>query len=64
MLGERLWQPSQGHLLANFIPNSPFAFLTPSPLLPFQPPDLNSVHRGGSLALNVHKNTTDVSTHT
>lgn len=24
--GKALWQPSQGHLLENFIPNSSFAF--------------------------------------
>lgn len=24
--GKAVWQPSQGHLLENFIPNSPFAF--------------------------------------
>lgn len=24
--GKVVWQPSQGHLLGNFIPNSPFAF--------------------------------------
>lgn len=24
--GKAVWQPSQGHLLESFIPNSPFAF--------------------------------------
>lgn len=24
--GKAVWQPSQGHLLANLIPNSPLAF--------------------------------------
>lgn len=41
--GKALWQPSQGHLLENLIPNSLVRLLTPSPLLPFQPPDLNLV---------------------
>lgn len=45
-------------LVSKFYPKLPICLLTPSSLLPFQPPDLNPVRRGGSLALNVHKNAT------
>lgn len=51
-------------LVSKFDPKLPVFLWTPSPLLPFQPPDLNPVRLGGSLALNVHKNTTDASTYT